>query len=541
MLQEKTQKNLLPFASYLQSENDSLRREVEKAAILCLTELGRETGGGLFRKRPPEKVVFIAEVYYPFWIAPFRGSAILFDGLNISSHTMTYPAVPDLQVFKDNLNQRSSTRQIFATFLSNHLNYFQDSNSEQHKVIEGLISDVDFLREFMEYSKEATITENPVTDSVLISPAHDEKQIMNNIQELEISRSRVAQELDELNEIIKLLNAKTQQFLGTLREEVKAKDEKFSGSIEVAKATLEKKKSQINNEYAGKVTEASTKYEQETVTLQKEILKLEKTRDTLQSEIEHVETEIKNSVINKDDESEQKWKEKRNELKRKLPEIAPAIRDLEIKIQEIEENKKKEIFQLKQDCDAKMKEAGKDLFEIESSLDSEKKICQDEMEKIEELTSSIISKIDEFSRMREATLGEFDALGIREERIAPLLVYMPFYLQCYQSKSDKRFNYVPPSIVSTMSLNARLKAIGKKRITQLFQPRSQKIISILNSFIVLLGENIAFNHEINDACNKANLMQSREATELIKSGLNELKTEGWLSDGEFESFRQILT
>lgn len=539
-VQEKTQKTLLPFSSYLQSENGSLRREVEKAAIFCLAELGRETGGGLFRKKPSEKIVFIAEVYYPFWIAPFRGFTLLFDGLNISSHTMTYPAIPDPQVFMDNLNQRSSNRQIYATFLSNHLNYFQNSNSEQDKVIECLISDVDFFREFMDYSKEATTTENPVTDSVLISPAHDEKQIMNNIQGLEVLRSRVAQELEELNEIIKLLNVKTQQFLGTLREEIKAMDEKFSGPIEAAKAKLEKKKLQINKEHTGKVTEASIKYEQETVALQKEVLKLEKTRDELYSEIEHVETEIKNSVINKDDESEQKWKEKRNELKKKLPEIAPAVRDLEIKIQEIEENKKKEFFQLQQDNNAKMKEAGKDLREIESSRDAGKKNCQDEMEKIEELTSNIINKIDKLSRMREATLGEFDALGIREGRIAPLLVYVPFYLQCYQSKSDKRFNYVAPSIVSSMSLSAKLKAIGKKRITQLFQPRSQKITSILNSFIVLLGENIAFSHEINDACNKVNLLQSREATELIKNGLNELKTDGWLSDGEFVSFRQIL-
>jgi len=534
-------KTLLPFASYLQSENGSLQREFEKAAVFCLTELGRETGGGVFRKKPSEKIVFIAEVYYPFWIAPFRGFTLLFDGLNTSSHTMTYPAISDLQVFKTNLNQRSSTRQIYATFLSNHLSYFQISNSEQVKVIEGLISDIDFIREFMDYSKEATTTENSVTDSVLISPAHDEKQIMNNIQELEVSRSSVARELEELNETIKLLNVKTQEFLGALREEIKSIEEKFSGPIEAAKVTLEKKKSQINKEYTDKVTEASIKYEQETVALQKETLKLEKMSDELQSEIEHIETEIKKSVINKDNESEQRWKDKRNELKKKVPEIAPAIKDLEIKIQEVEENKKNEIFQLKQDNDAKIKEAGKDLQEIESSLGAEKKNRQDEMEKIEELTSSINGKIDKLSKMKEATLREYDALGIREGKVAPLLVYMPFYLQCYQSKSDKRFNYVAPSIVSSMSLNARLKAIGKKRITQLFQPRSQKIISILNSFIVLLGENIAFSHEINDVCNKVNLLQLREATELIKNGLNELKTEGWLSDGEFESFRQILT
>jgi DNA repair exonuclease SbcCD ATPase subunit len=546
---EKTQKNLLPFASCLksenasclQSENGSLGREVEKAAIFCLTELGREPGGGVFRKKPSENIVFISEVYYPFWIAPFRGATLLFDGLNTSAHTLTYPSVPVLQVFKDNLNQRSSTRQIYSAFLFNNLNYFQDSNDEQEKVIVGLISDIDVIKEFMDYSKEATTTENPVTDSVLISAAYDEKQIMNNIQELEVSRSRVAKELEELNEIIKLLNAKTQQALDALREEIKATDEKFSEPIEAAKATFEKKKLELNKEYTDKVTTSSTMYEQETVALQKEILKLEKTRDELNSEIEHIETEIKNAVINKDEASEQRWKEKRNELKKKLPEIAPAIRDLEIKIQEIEENKKKAIFQLKQENDAKMKDAGKDLSEIESSRDAEKRNCKDEMEKIEELTSNMISKIDKLSRMREATLKEFDAFGIPNGRAIPKLVYMPFYLQCYQTKSDKRFNYVAPSIVSSMSLNAKLKAIGKKRISQLFQPRSQKVISILNRFMVLLGENIAFSHEINEACNKVNMLQSKETIELMKTGLNELKTEGWLSDSEFEAFRQILT
>jgi hypothetical protein len=91
-----------------------------------------------------------------------------------------------------------------------------------------------------------------------------------------------------------------------------------------------------------------------------------------------------------------------------------------------------------------------------------------------------------------------------------------------------------------MSFSTRLKAIGKKKITQLFQPRSQKIISILNAFIALMENNVAFNHEINEACNKVNLLQSKEATELIKNGLSKLKEQGWLSDSEFESFRQKL-
>jgi hypothetical protein len=540
-VQGKTQKTLLPFASYPHAENGTLKNEVEKAAVFCLAELNREKGGGLFRKKPSEKTVFMAEVYYPFWIVSFRELTLLFDGLNVLSHTLTYPAIPDIKVFKDNLKERSSTRQIYSAFLSNQLWYFQNSNGEQTRVIEGLISDPGFLEEFMDYVKEAAMTENPVVERVLVSPAYDENQIMNSIKELEDSRAEVARELEELNGIIKLLNTKTQSFLGGLHEEIKAVEEKFSGPIEDAEAALAKKKSQINKDYAEKVTEVSSKFEQETVALRKEVIKLEKARDELNSEIEHAETEIKNAAINKDDQSEQKWKEKRNELKRKLPEIAIAIKNLEEKIQTIEENKKNELFQLKQENDAKIKEAGRSLLETESARDAKKKICQDEMEKIEELTSKISGDIDKLSKMLEVALGNFNRLGIRQRNAPPLLVYMPFYLLCYMSKSNKRFSYVAPSIVSSMDISARLKAIGKKRITQLFQPRSQKIISILNNFVVMLEENVAFSHEINEACRKADLMRSKEAVESIKNGLNELKMEGWLSDGEFESFRQILT
>ena len=89
--------------------------------------------------------------------------------------------------------------------------------------------------------------------------------------------------------------------------------------------------------------------------------------------------------------------------------------------------------------------------------------------------------------------------------------------------------------------STRLKAMGKMKITQVFKPRSQKTTSILNNFLVLIDNNVAFGHEIIEACNKVNLLQSKEDTGSIKKGLSELKAEGWLSDSEFEFFSQILT
>jgi DNA repair exonuclease SbcCD ATPase subunit len=450
--------------------------------------------------------------------------------------------LPDLKVFKDKMNIRSETRQAYVTFLSNNLNYFQVSDNEEAKVIDGLITDADFLHEFMSYLNEATMTDAPVVDSVLISPTNDKAAILSMIQELENLQSKFVGELKELNETIKLLNLKTQEFLEMLRGEMKETEEKFTKPIEEAKASLENKTSQINREYTEKITETSTKFEQETLALQKEIITLEKAKERLSAEIEHCNAEIKTATINKDDVTEQKWKERRNELKKELPETLTKTKALEEKIRKIEENKKHAIFQLKSESDAKIKEATKALIEVESSRDAEISICQKEMEKLEELTSNIIKQIDQLAKMREANIAEFENLGVQQKRIEPSLVHMPFYLVRYQSGPNRRYTFVAPSFVGSVGVGAKLRgAIGKVKIGQLFQPRSKRIISLLNKFAVLLEENIAFSREITEACLKANLLEAENLKQSIETGLDKLKKDGWLSEQECKSFSQIMT
>jgi hypothetical protein len=538
----KIEKNLLPFTTLSLTSGESFTKDAERAAVFCLSELDRDKGGGFFKKRAPEKLVFIAEVYYPFWVTHFGRLVLLSEGLNVTSHSINYSALPDLKAFKDNMGIRSKTRQAYVTFLSSNLNYFQVSGNEETKVVDGLITDVDFLNEFMLYLNEATTTEAPVVDSVLISPTNDKAAILSMIKELENLQSKFVEELKDLNEIIKLLNLKTQEFLEMLRAEVKDTEEKFSKPIGKAKASLEEKTSQLNREHAEKVTETSTTFEQETLALQKEIITLEKTKEQLATEIEHCDAEIKTATINKDDVTEQKWKEKKEELKKELPGTLTKIKALEEKIKEIEENKKRVIFQLKSENDAKIKEASKELIEIESSRDAQTSICQKEMEKLEELTSNIIKQIDQLAKMREANIAEFENLGIQQKSIKPSLVYMPFYLIRHQSGPNRRYTFFASSFVGSVGVGTKLRsAIGQMKISQLFQPRSKKIISILNKFAVLLEENIAFGREINEACLKANMLEAENLRQSIEAGLNKLKENGWLSEQEYKSFSQIMT
>jgi hypothetical protein len=538
-LPETIQKTLLPFAACSQA-NVVFDDAVEKAAIFCVAELSREKGGGFFKKQEAEKLVFISKVYYPFWLAPFRDMTLLLDGLNVAARPITYPALPDHKAFKEKLSGGPMTRQVHANFLSTNQNYYQSSGEEQKIVVEGLLNGSEFTVEFLNYVKEATASDSPIADVVLITPALNEDGVSKMLQNVENTRLKLAEELADLNEIIKLLNSRTQESQASLREEIKAVEKKFSVQIQKAKTTLESKVAKINKDYADEVTRVSNKFEQKITDLQKDLLKLEKSKEQLDAEIEHVEAEIKTSAINKDDSAEKKWKERRNELKDQRPEIDSKLKETEKQIQEIEDERTTELLQLKQDNDAKIKQASKELLEIEASRDAETKICQNEMEKIEELTANLIEKIDELAKNREAVMLEFDELGFRQQRINSSLVYMPFYLSCYQSKENKRYICLSPSCVSDGGLGARLKAVGKTKISQLFQPRSRKIVSILNSFIALLDENIVFNREISEACLKTNLLQMEKAQEAIKNGLNKLKAQGWLSDSELETFNQAV-
>ncbi|MCW4044485.1 MAG: hypothetical protein NWE94_03090 [Candidatus Bathyarchaeota archaeon] len=539
-MQRKTNKTILPFASLAPLGGGSFTIDAERAAVFCLAELDRDKGGGFFKKRAAEKLVFIAEVYYPFWSIPFENMTLLFDGLNITSHAVGYSILPDLKAFKDDMDVHSGTRQAYATFLANNINYFQVSENTE-KIIDGLITDTDFLKEFMPYLDEAVIIDAPVVDSVLISPTNDEAAILSIIEDLLSLRSKFAKEVKELDEIIRRLNLKTQEFLKILRKDTKDAEEKFRKPIKEAKAMLEEKTAQINKEYTEKVTEVSNHFEQETLAAQKELISLEKAKEQLASEIEHCDAEIKTAAINKDDVTEQKWKQKRYELKKELPEINKKTITYTDKLRAIEETKKNAIFQLKTENEAKIRESSKNLIAVEASRDAEISILQKEMEKLEEMTASIIKQIDQLTKMREATIAEFESLGAKQKRDAPCLAHMPFYLVCYQSGANKRCKFFAPEFVSGVTFGAKLRgAMGKIKISQLFKPRSKKIVSLLNKFAVMLEENVAFNHEIDEACRRANMLQAENLRQSIAAGLNKLKEDGWLSEQEHASFSQII-
>jgi len=533
---------VLPFSVPSENRKEPFTKEMESAAIFCFSEMERAKGGGLILKQPVEKPAFIAEICYPFWLIPWSRFNLLFNGLSAKAHNLTYQVIANVKTFMENIERSSKTLETYTTFLSDNINYFQTPTTGKEMAVKGLITDPNFLSEFALYLPEAKQVETSSMDLVMLSPTIDESTISSVTLELENLKSGFEEDLDDLYNNMKLLNKTTRNFVKTINSKIKAIKEEFEKEIKKQESIIMPKVDRLNEEYDERVTKLTNDFEKRLLPVQKEKVKLEKIKEQTLSKIERCKIEAKTSAANKDVVGERKWKEKANETKKELSEVEAEIRELEGKMKEINESKTLETFKLRSEWEANVKEAKKDLLELEASRDAKIQIHSQEVEKLEKLTSPIIEQIGKMAKMREAKLAEFEKLGIEQKQKKNVLIYIPFYLACYQSQSKRRYVSFAPSTANSISFLAKLKgALGKAKVKQLLAPRFKTIATFLNKFPALIERDAVFEREINEASEKADMLKSSAIREQISNGLKYLKEEGWFSEKEYEAFEKTYS
>jgi len=535
-------RSVLPFSVLSENRKEAFTKEMEKAAIFCLAELERAKGRGIILKQPLEKLAFLAEGYCPFWLVSWNKLNLLFDGLNTTVYNLTYQTISELETFMENVERGSKTLETYMAFLSDNINYFQTPATKKEMVINGLITDPNFLNEFALYLSDAKQVETSPPEIMMLSPTIDESTISSIMLELENLKSEFEEDLDDLYKNMKLLNKTTRNFVKTISSKIKTIKEEFGREIKKQESIITPKVDRLNEEYDEQIIKLTNDFEKRLLPVQKEKVKLEKTKEQTLNKIERCKIEAKTCVANKDVVGERKWKEKANESKKELSEIEAEIKELEGKMKEIEESRSLETFKLRSEWEAKVKEAKKDLLELEASRDAKIEIHKQEIEKLEKLTSTIIEQIDKMAKMREAKLAEFEKLGIEQKQKKNILIYMPFYLVCYQSQSKRRYVPFSPSIANSISLLAKLKgALGKAKVKQLLVPRFKTTTTFLNKFPALIERDAVFEREISEASDKADMLKTNAIREQIGNGLKRLKEEGWLSEKEYEAFAKAYS
>jgi len=534
-------KLILPFAVPAEDRVKAFTKDMEMAAIFYLAESDRGKGKGRILKKPAEKLIFIAEACYPIWLIPWRGRTLLFDGLGVTKHTLSYDILPDIKAFDNDIQGSAKTREAYSVALSQNASYFQNFAGKEEKTIEGLITVPDFVQDFVAYLSEVEEIEKPVTTEAVLSPTIDESEISASIDELSDLRARLKKDIKNLGKSMKLLSMTTREQVKALHEEIKEIRKKFDQKIEKVKPRVTERTQQIQERYDEEITRISKRFERQLRHLHKDRVKFEKMQERLTAEINRCEAEIKSCRLRKDEGGEIHWSQKLEKIRKKLPTLEKSIRDMDRKIEDVEIAKKLEISQRRTKRDTRIEEAMKVLRELEASREARIRMKQQEITSLKDTTSSIISQMNEMGKSKKAASNELDRIGTPRRRREYALGYLPLYFVCYETELKKRYLVYPPSIVGSMGILTKLKgAFGARKMKSFLQPRSKAITALLNQLVILTEENPVFEKEINDAGIKASILRTTALRVGVKRGLKELRDEKWISESELQTFSKLL-
>ena len=540
-MSKRVTKLILPFAVSAEDRVKVFTKDMEMAAIFYLAESDRGKGAGRILKKPAEKLVFIAEVCYPIWLVPWRRITLLFDGLGVTAHTLSYDILPDIKAFDNDIQGSEKTREAYSVALSQNASYFQNFAGKEEKTIEGLITNPEFIQDFVAYLSEVEKIEKPITTKAILSPTIDESELLDSIGELSDLRARLKEDIKNLGKSMKLLSEKTREQVKALREETKEIRRKFDQKIEQVKPKVTERIQQIQERYDEEITRVSKTFERQLRPLHKDRVKFEKKQERLTAEIDRCEAEIKSCRLRKDEGPEIQWSQKLEKIRKRLPTLEKSIKDIDRKIENVETAKKLETSKRRTKRDTRIEEAMKALRELEASREARIRMKQQEITSLNDTTSSIISQMNEMVKSKKAALSELGSVGTPKRRRNYALVNLPLYFVCYETELKKRYVVYPPSIVGSMGILTKLKGVfGARKMKSFLQSCSKAITALLNQLVILTEENPVFEKEVSDAGIKASILRTTALRIGVKRGLKELRDEKWISESELQTFSKLL-
>jgi len=533
-------KLILPFAISAKDRIKTFTKDIEMAAILYIAESNREKGEGHILKKPDEKLVFIAEACYPIWLVPWSGKTLLFDGLSVTTHTLSYDTLPDIRAFNNDIRGSAKTGEAYSVALARNANYFKNFVGKEEKTIDGLIASADFVQDFLVYLSEVKEAEKPLTATVL-SPIINESEIAASIHELLDLRAKIHEDVKSIDASMKLLGMTTREKVRAVREEIRGVRKKFDKQVEKVKPRVTRKIRQIQGKYDGKITRISKRFERQLRLVHEDRVKLGKMQRRLGAEMNRCEARIKSCRRRKNRRGEIQWTLKLRKIRTKLPAFEKGIRDADRKIDKLVTSKEREISQERIECDTRIEGAMKILRELEASRTAGIRMKRQEITSLEDTTSLIINQMNEMAKSKKVALNEFDRIGMPRRRGACALVYLPFYLARYEMEAKNRYVVYPPSIVSGMGILTKMKGVlGAAKMKAFLQPRSKAITLFLNQLLTLIQKDPMFEKEVTDAGIHDSVLRMKKLRIGVKRGLKELRDENWISKDELQTFNKLL-
>lgn len=531
---------LLPFSVRAEDRVKRFTKDVEKAAIFCLAELDRNKGG-LIRKKPPEKILFVAEACYPIWLVPWGNVTLLFDGIGLRKHTVPFDILPDMNVFLREIKANAKSTDAYLDFLSHNINYFQSFAGKGKKIVRGLIADPSFVKDFGSFLSKAKRVNGPISGKVVLTPFMDKAAVESSVAGLSELRNDLENDLRELNYIVKVLIKMTDEHIKNLtrqNEKIRQRSEK---EVSRFKSQAFRKTERMRKRYEKKILHVQKGAEAQIKQLQQPREDLEKRKMQLVEYVKNCEAELSSSEEKKDESSLESWKLELKKSRGELSEIEKNLSKIESDVQNVKRERDVQISQLEAEFDAKSKALMSGLEKIINARDTKIALNEEKIKALKDYTSAFIGSISKIVDMRRSAIADLEKFGLQKPRRKYAVAYVPFFLACYEQEFKRRYSLFPPSFVHGMSRVAKIKGVLKgSKITVILDDRSEPITNFLNLFLQLVKQNPIFEEKLVKAACKVNIVGTEESRQEVEKGLERLMDEGWLSAGERRFFKKQL-
>ena len=535
MLTSSIKRLTMPFSSPKSSFSD-----VESAAVYAFAELNRSRGGGLLNRQPQETLRSVAKVGYPLWAIPRNGSALVFDGLDLHSYTVSYGEASSASAFMSTLQTYQAPRETYVAFLCDHSSYFQQPPKTKQFTFRGLIGDPTFLSEFNLYRKEATEL-TPNTAQLL--PMLEEQTITATLTALDKLLSFYAEDEAKLQECLKQVKKTTSQYTTEIEYEAAAAKEEADAKIKAQQEFINPQIAKLQKEYNRKTRETAASFDAELEENQKLRNKTEKFIAATESDLRGYEKNAKAAGKKGHEIYEKRWKEKIKQAEKELSGLRKELKNLENNANKLTKQKAAALSNLTLEHDAEVKLAREPIVQLETARDEKIFAYKQESNRLIACEKPIVEGIDRSTRLRENLTVGFNGLGICDPQLkASNLIYVPFYVVCYESGLARRYLFISPSGLGYFDLSAKLKgAFGGSKISGLLVPRYLSVEALISKAQELTKTNSAFEGQLWSLGQKNNLLHNSGFRENARSGLSALRQQGWLSEQEASELGKQLT
>jgi hypothetical protein len=533
---------LLPFSDRAEDRVKRLNEDAEDAAICCLSEISRNKGG-LIRKKPPEEIVFVAKVCYPIWLVPWRKVTLLFDGLGLRKHTLSFGILPDVNVFLKEIKVNAGKPGAFLDFLSHNINYFDSVAGKGEKVMNGLIADSSFLSVFMSYLSKARRVKGEIGGKVVLAPFMDKDVVASSVAGLSELEKSLKKDLEKLGRIVKMIIRITDNHIKRIMLINDKAKQKAENEIARFKLQAFKKSERVRKRYDKRIFKAQNQANLKLEHLQKIREEMEAHRIQLAEYAKNCESEMLGSQERKEETGGEHWKGELQKCREKLSEVEKKLSEVDANIKQIEQARDIETSRLEAEFDAANKAIITGQKKIEDARAARLTKGEEAIKALKDTSSAFIAKTEALMDLRKSSIADLYKMGLSSARRVYSIVYMPFYLACYEQEFKRRYELFPPSFIHGLRGVTKIKGVFKaSRITVLMEARSESITKFLNKFLQLAKQSPDFEEKLVKAGGKANVLGTKEAREDVAKGMKQLMKEGWFSEGEYQSFvTQILT